>query len=165
MVIIQRLMTLWQKRKRDVTRDVREAFPSACALPAALLACDRLCFHHGVTRVDANHYLASERWLECDQPGSCLGFTPSISLQPSDAGLEIAFVWRDECGLPKRSAWRTRVKAGAWARILYNGRFESNGVVRYEEKVLNIAFEMNPSQTLFERTTPAFVMDTRADLK
>lgn len=91
--------------------------------------------------------------------------TQSVSLNRLTDALEINFEWIPECGKPPRRSWTLGVAPGTWVRIRYNGRFVSHENPWYEDKVLNIAFEMVPWREMFESATPAQVVDIRADLK
>jgi hypothetical protein len=162
MVLVQHIVLRWSRRQRGaVDRERRARLPRALPLPIGVLA-RALCVRHLVTcgryptkpdeRVEADALL-------CVKRGAC-----SIDLREVDGVLLVSFGTGDE-GAPQRLAPPPLALAqGTWGRARYNGRFVGFDEVWYEEKTINIAYDVPPARGLFTSTAPHALLDAQVDL-
>lgn len=165
-VIIQRVITVWARTKGvPIGAELRARLPMAYALPKGLLRSASPCFHHAVTRAESDDYRAAQSWQTCQKPCECLGIAPSVGLLALRGELKVMFMWNEQCGLPRREPFNLRIRSGQWVSVRYNGGFPSRDRVRYEERAVNVAFQVAPDPGLFLGIAPTEVVDRRVLLK
>lgn len=75
-----------------------------------------------------------------------------------------SFVPGDE-GAPRRAPPpKLRLSPGAWGRVRYNGRFVGFDEPWYEEKTVNLAYQLAPVRGLFTQSQPTARLDAQVDL-
>lgn len=164
MLVVQRIVIRWGRRRRGAAdRELRARLPRALPLPPAALAANTGCIRHFVThaRVGSKptELVEADSLLCVRRTGGC-----SIALREVDGLLEVSFGPGDE-GTPRRPAPpKLMLSPGTWGRVRYNGRFAGFDEPWYEEKTVNLAYQVAPTRKLFTHTQPTALLDAQVDL-
>ncbi len=166
MIVIQRIVTRWTKANRGAgDRERRARLPEAMALPDEVLVARATCVRHIVLRSADEDYRGHERVEHDDVLRAAPGVAPtSLKLSERDGVLEVSFLDDGDAGAPRRSGTAMRVAPGTLGQARYNGRFQAFDDPWYESKIVNIAYAMTPTRTLFTREAPSVLLDAEVDL-
>jgi len=163
-IVVQRILIRWNRRQRDgADRERRARLPRAVPLPPAALDARASCVRHFVTHERVGSKPVEQ--VEADEL-LCVRRTGanSITLLERDGLLEVSFVLGDE-GAPQRQAPpKLALAVGTWGRARYNGRILGFDNPWYEEKTINIAYQLPLTRGLFTKTEPAALLDAQVDL-
>ena len=167
MIIVQRIKTEWSKVARDSAgREQRARLPEAYRLPADTLEARGSFFVHDVMRRSHNEYVADDSTATSFAPLAREAVEGPVVFGERDGELTLHFRWNAiDCGKPPREVRDVlTLKPGAIARVRFNGRFLDEHFTRYEDNIVNVAYECAPTLDLFVKSTPVTTLDALVDL-
>jgi hypothetical protein len=165
-IVVQRIVTTWSKKTRGADgRETRARLPRVYPLPDAALVIRARCVQHVISRSAHDGYRVNEGVQEDTSLRTKPGISPtSIVLREHDGMLDVLFVPEGDAGIPRRAAAPIRLTPGSWGCARYNGRFQAFDDPWYEEKIVNIAYEMPLARALFTSDGPTATLDAEVDL-
>jgi hypothetical protein len=167
-VIVQRIVTRWNKATRSSHREQRARLPRAYPLPDGVLVSRAPCAVHEIDRRDDDDREVHVRVAEHTRPTARCGSASgsSVVLEEQADGLHVSFRWIDtDCGQPHRhSAGPVVLQPGDRALVRFNGRFVGHENPWYEDKIVHVSYGIAPRRDLFEVRVPSQTLACSVDL-